>query len=118
LREFAELASAAGHLHTYKITDHSLWAAAASGQNVDTLLDLFDQHSSMRAPAPAPRSTTTSSPAPVSVRSDSGVAATRRSPSARSRGTNTVVIADLLRNVAIGARLLRAGPWPGIGPER
>lgn len=50
LREFAELRSAAGHLHTYRVTDLSLWGAASSGHQADELLDMLDRHASMRVP--------------------------------------------------------------------
>jgi DNA excision repair protein ERCC-3 len=50
LRRFAELASAAGSMHTYRVTELSLWSAAASGLDSTDLLALFDAHSAMRIP--------------------------------------------------------------------
>jgi DNA excision repair protein ERCC-3 len=51
IRQFAELTSAAGNLHTYRITNLSLWGAAASGLDSGTLLSVIDRYSA--APAPA-----------------------------------------------------------------
>ncbi|TVR71102.1 MAG: restriction endonuclease subunit R [Sphaerobacteraceae bacterium] len=51
LRLFAELQSAAGNLHTYRVTDLSLWGAAASGNSADTLLPLLQENSPANPPA-------------------------------------------------------------------
>jgi DNA excision repair protein ERCC-3 len=51
LRRFAELTSAAGTLHTYKISELSLWAAASSGFSPDDLISALHSYSAMRVPA-------------------------------------------------------------------
>jgi DNA excision repair protein ERCC-3 len=51
IRRFAELRSAAGTLHTYSITDLSLWTAATSGLEEDQLIRVLSNASSTRAPA-------------------------------------------------------------------
>jgi DNA excision repair protein ERCC-3 len=50
LRQFAELRSAAGTLHTYSISDLSLWTAAASGLDGSTLVELLSTATSNRIP--------------------------------------------------------------------
>lgn len=50
LRRFAELTRAAGTLHTYRVTDLSLWSAAASGRRASELIDALAASASMRLP--------------------------------------------------------------------
>lgn len=50
LRQYAELRSAAGHLHTYKVTDLALWGAAASGNVAEPFLDLLERLSQTSPP--------------------------------------------------------------------
>ena len=43
LRRFAELVQSAAAYHTYRVTDLSLWSAAASGLTAATICDVFDR---------------------------------------------------------------------------
>jgi DNA excision repair protein ERCC-3 len=55
LRRFAELTQSSGAYHTYRVTDLSLWSAAASGMVADEILEVFDRFGEH----PAPRSLVT-----------------------------------------------------------
>lgn len=50
LRQFAELVQSSGAYHTYRITDLSLWSAAASGLSVGTISEVFDRFGEHAAP--------------------------------------------------------------------
>jgi DNA excision repair protein ERCC-3 len=50
LSAFAELASAAGSMHSYRVTELSLWAAASSGRTADQFFSLFDENASSPVP--------------------------------------------------------------------
>jgi DNA excision repair protein ERCC-3 len=50
LRRFSELRSAAGSLHSYRVTDLSLWAAASSGMTAREILELLRDNTSMSVP--------------------------------------------------------------------
>jgi DNA excision repair protein ERCC-3 len=50
IRRYAELLSAAGPLHTFQISELSLWAAASSGLGAEQLLDLLTTNSATRIP--------------------------------------------------------------------
>ncbi len=51
LRQFAELSSAAGSLHTYQVTDLSLWSAASSGMTASDVTGALTRHASNRIPS-------------------------------------------------------------------
>ncbi len=44
LRQFAELVQSAGTYHTYRVTDLSLWGAAASGLTAGSIAAMFDRY--------------------------------------------------------------------------
>jgi DNA excision repair protein ERCC-3 len=50
LRQYAELKSAAGHMHTYQVTEVALWGAAASGNLAQPFLDLLNRYSETPPP--------------------------------------------------------------------
>jgi DNA excision repair protein ERCC-3 len=50
LRRFAELMQSAGAYHTYRVTDLSLWGAAASGLTAAAIGDVFDRFGEHAAP--------------------------------------------------------------------
>lgn len=50
LRRFAELRQGAGAYHTYRVTDTSLWSAAASGLTGPDILSFLDQHGIVPVP--------------------------------------------------------------------
>ncbi len=50
LRTFAELRSAAGQVHTYRVTDVSLWAAAASNVCEQEIIETLHLNASSRIP--------------------------------------------------------------------
>jgi len=47
---FAELVKSPEHIHTYKITNLSLWNAAASGMSSDMILDALEEYSKYEVP--------------------------------------------------------------------
>ncbi|VUT26398.1 MAG: Type III restriction enzyme, res subunit [Candidatus Methanolliviera sp. GoM_oil] len=47
---FAELVKSPEHIHTYKITNLSLWNAAASGMSSDMILDALDEYGKYEVP--------------------------------------------------------------------
>lgn len=50
LRQFAELIQSSGAYHTYRVTDLSLWSAAASGLTAPMISDVFDRFGEHGAP--------------------------------------------------------------------
>src|SRR5438874_4408341 len=50
LAPFAELEKSPEHIHTYRITDLSLWNAAAAGVTADQMLDVLARYSKFPLP--------------------------------------------------------------------
>jgi DNA excision repair protein ERCC-3 len=51
LAPFAELEKSPEHIHTYRLTDLSLWNAAAAGHSAEAMLDVLRQYSKFPVPA-------------------------------------------------------------------
>src|SRR5258707_7721615 len=50
LAPFAELEKSPEHIHTYRLTDLSLWNAAAAGMAAEQMLDVLRQYSKFPLP--------------------------------------------------------------------
>src|SRR5258708_40311945 len=51
LAPFAELEKSPEHIHTYRLTDLSLWNAAAAGHSADQMIDVLIQYSKFPLPS-------------------------------------------------------------------
>src|SRR5579864_5966058 len=51
LAPFAELEKSPEHIHTYRLTDLSLWNAAAAGLSAEAMIDVLRQYSKFPLPA-------------------------------------------------------------------
>src|SRR5947199_7674484 len=54
LAPFAELEKSPEHIHTYRISDLSLWNAAAAGITADQMIDVLAQYSKFPLPSNLP----------------------------------------------------------------
>src|SRR6516162_3830529 len=51
LAPFAELEKSPEHIHTYRLTDLSLWNAAAAGMTAEAMIDVLQRYSKFPVPA-------------------------------------------------------------------
>src|SRR5208282_1929066 len=51
LAPFAELEKSPEHIHTYRLTDLSLWNAAAAGMTAEAMVDVLRRYSKFPVPA-------------------------------------------------------------------
>src|SRR5262245_11839976 len=54
LAPFAELEKSPEHIHTYRLTNLSLWNAAAAGHSADAMIDVLRRYSKSPVPANLP----------------------------------------------------------------
>ncbi|HZT78772.1 MAG TPA: helicase-associated domain-containing protein, partial [Gemmataceae bacterium] len=54
LAPFAELEKSPEHIHTYRLTDLSLWNAAAAGHTADAMIDVLRRYSKFPLPSNLP----------------------------------------------------------------
>src|SRR6266516_4316964 len=51
---FAELEKSPEHIHTYRLTNLSLWNAAAAGMSADAMVDVLERYSKFPLPSNLP----------------------------------------------------------------
>ena len=63
LAPFAELEKSPEHIHTYRLTDLSLWNAAAAGMSAQAMIDVLTRYSKYPCPRTSPPTSASASAA-------------------------------------------------------